>query len=67
MTTTPTTTPDVPLPAGVRDVHPWRVEPDGATRRRFWGTVSDFEVKPDSFYAQLGYRSFVVVQVAGTQ
>ena len=65
MTTTPTT-PGVPLPAGATEVHPWRFE-DGTTNRRFWGTVVDFEVQPNSRGAQLGYRSFVVVSVAGTQ
>src|SRR5271163_383805 len=45
MTTTPTTTPDVPLPAGAVETHDWKSE-DGNTSRMFWGYDTEFEGGP---------------------
>lgn len=64
--TTPAVAPDVPMPAGATEVHDWKPEDEG-TCRHFWGTETDFEVAPEPCSARVGYRSFAITRVAGTQ
>ena len=64
--TPPITQPDVPVPAGAKEIHCRRVE-DGVTSRLFFGTHASFEVQLEPRVAQLGYTAHVPVQVAGKQ